>query len=78
MTREQFEDWCYEIMQVHCLNCTGHHEGCELHQLFDDNFIPESSWNLDNCRYAYKTSECKPDPEKIKKFQEFKEKMKAI
>lgn len=52
--REQFHDWCKEIMNVKCNGCTKNWNECELHQVLDDNFIPESSFNLENCKYAYK------------------------
>lgn len=52
--RDQFCTWCDEIMHHNCNGCTKHWEGCELHQVFEDNFVPESSWGLENCRYAYK------------------------
>lgn len=74
--REQFGDWCNEIMHIHCKDCTKHFASCDLHDIFEDNFIPESSWGLENCRFAYKLQEGKPDPEKVKKFQQFKEKRK--
>lgn len=51
--REDFYDWCSEIMEVKCKNCTCDWKECKLHDIFDDNFIPESTWGLPNCRYAY-------------------------
>lgn len=54
--REQFGNWCNEIMYQNCNGCTKHWKGCRLHEVFEDNFIPESSWGLENCRYAYKLS----------------------
>jgi len=50
---EQFLDFCSEIMQVKCNHCTKNHESCDLHKLLYDNWIPESSYNLPNCRFAY-------------------------
>jgi len=77
--REQFENWCRDIMEVHCKGCTKHHAECELHTYFEDNFVPESSWGLENCRYAYKEVDVKKDEKKIKEFQEFKaKKAKAV
>lgn len=52
--RKQFYKWCEEIMDCNCKNCTKDWNQCELHKAFEDNMIPESSWNLENCRYAYK------------------------
>lgn len=51
--REQYQQWCEEIMNVNCKNCTKHHDECKLCSLFENTLIPESQWNLDNCRYAY-------------------------
>lgn len=51
--REMFENWCEEILQVKCKNCTEHWNNCKLHEVFDDNLVPESGWCLDNCKYAY-------------------------
>lgn len=77
--REEFEDWCEEIMEVNCKNCTKHWGECRLHKIFEKNFVPESSCNLDNCRYAYKEINVQRDEKKIKEFQEFKKKrMKAV
>lgn len=52
--REQFNDWCCEIMTVKCNGCTKDWNECELHTVFEDNFIPESSFCFENCKYAYK------------------------
>jgi hypothetical protein len=51
--REQFNDWCAEIMTVKCQGCTKNWNECPLHEVFNDNFIPESGYNCTNCRYAY-------------------------
>lgn len=59
--REQFNNWCCEIMDVRCKNCNKNWKECELHEVFDNNFIPESTWRLENCRYAYKKIEKKDD-----------------
>ncbi|MCX8074160.1 MAG: DUF5651 domain-containing protein [Clostridia bacterium] len=53
MPREDFYTWCEEIMEVKCKNCTCDWKSYKLHDLFDDNFTPESTWKLPNCRYAY-------------------------
>jgi hypothetical protein len=51
--REQFENWCEEIMEIKCKGCTKDRQACKLHEVFEDNFVQESDWGLDNCRYAY-------------------------
>ncbi|MFD0825833.1 DUF5651 domain-containing protein [Neobacillus sp. M.A.Huq-85] len=52
--RQQFYKWCEEIMTVKCNGCTKNWNECELHQVFEDNFVPESGFNCGNCKYAYK------------------------
>lgn len=52
--RQQFNEWCSEIMSVKCNGCTKDWSTCDLYQVFDDNFIPESGFDCKNCRYAYK------------------------
>lgn len=54
MPRQQFYDWCVEIMEVKCNGCTKDWHTCDLHQAFDDNFVPESDFGCSNCKYAYK------------------------
>jgi hypothetical protein len=51
--REQFQDWCCEIMQVKCNGCTKNWNECQLHDVFNDNFVPESGFDCTNCKYAY-------------------------
>jgi hypothetical protein len=51
--RPQFYDWCVEIMNVKCNGCTKDWNTCELHQVFDNNFVPESGYDCSNCKYAY-------------------------
>jgi hypothetical protein len=51
--RKQFEDWCSEIMEVKCNGCTKDWNTCDLHQVFDNNFVPESGFDCSNCKYAY-------------------------
>ncbi|MCR3760398.1 hypothetical protein KYB31_15580 [Clostridium felsineum] len=55
--REQFNNWCEEIMERNCNECNKDWKECRLHEVFENNFVPESSWGLDNCRYAYKDIE---------------------
>jgi hypothetical protein len=52
--RQQFNDWCSEIMNVKCNGCSKDWNTCDLYQVFDDNFIPESGFNCVNCKYAYR------------------------
>lgn len=54
LPRQQFYDWCKNIMEVKCNGCTKDWKECDLHEVFDDNFIPESGFDCSNCRYAYK------------------------
>lgn len=51
--REHFEYLCEDIMEIYCKNCKTHFSECDLYKIFDDNFIPESGWDKENCRYAY-------------------------
>lgn len=59
--RNQFEDWCEEIMECNCLNCKKNRKDCKLYTVFDDNFVPESQCDFNNCRYAYD----KPKPKLV-------------
>jgi hypothetical protein len=52
--REQFNDWCSEIMSVKCNGCSKDWNECELHTVFDENFIPESGFDCGNCKYAFR------------------------
>lgn len=53
--RDLFYKWCEEIMESNCKGCTKDWKECELHQVFEENFVPESTWNKDNCRYTYES-----------------------
>jgi len=53
MKRQQFYDWCEEIMNVKCNGCTKDWNECRLHGVFEDNFVPESGFNCKSCKYAY-------------------------
>lgn len=57
MPRVEFEDWCEQMMTVKCLDCHKKWTKCKLHDLLKDNFVPESSWGLKSCRYAYRKTE---------------------
>jgi hypothetical protein len=59
MQREDGYKWTEEIMSANCKNCTKDRQGCELHKIFEDNIIPESSWDLPNCEYSYFPPEVK-------------------
>jgi hypothetical protein len=54
MPRQLFYDWCVEIMEVKCNGCTKNWNECELHTVFEDNFVPESGFDCTNCKFAYK------------------------
>lgn len=51
--RVQFENWCSEIMSCNCKGCQKHWDKCELYTVFEDNFVPEGGYNLENCKYSY-------------------------
>ena len=51
--REQFYKWCEEIMNVKCNGCTKDWNTCELFQVFEENFVPESGFDCKNCKFAY-------------------------
>ncbi len=53
MPREQFYSWCAEIMTAKCNGCTKDWNTCELHNVFNDNLVPESGFDCKNCKYAY-------------------------
>jgi hypothetical protein len=53
MPRQQFYDWCVDIMEVKCNGCSKDWNTCDLHQVFDNNFVPESGFDCKNCKYAY-------------------------
>jgi hypothetical protein len=59
MPRALFYRWCEEIMDLHCKGCSKNWNECELHEVFEENFVPESSWMLESCRYAYREREIK-------------------
>ncbi len=51
--REQFYIWCEKIMTIECNGCTKNGNECELNQVFEDNFVPESGFDCQNCKFAY-------------------------
>ncbi|CAM4112041.1 DUF5651 domain-containing protein [Mesobacillus thioparans] len=51
--RQQFYDWSSEIMEVKCKGCKKDWQTCQLHQVFDNNLVPESGFDCKNCKYAY-------------------------
>lgn len=53
MPRQQFYDWCVEIMEVKCNSCTKDWNTCALHHVFEDNFVPESGFDCSNCKFSY-------------------------
>lgn len=52
--RELFNKFCEEIMFVKCHNCKKCYGECELYDVFEENFIPESTYGLTNCKFATK------------------------
>lgn len=58
MPREDYEDWCEQIMAITCYQCTKCHQDCRLHDVFYENLTPEPvKCALPNCRYAYDNNE---------------------
>jgi hypothetical protein len=55
MSREQFYDWCVDIMEVKCNGCTKDWNTCDLYQVFEHNFVPESGFDCSNCKFAYRS-----------------------
>jgi hypothetical protein len=55
--RQQFYDWCVDIMEVKCNGCTKDWNTCDLHQVFEHNFVPESGFDCSNCKFAYNLEE---------------------
>lgn len=53
MPRQQFYDWTCEIMQVKCKGCTKDWNTCDLHQVLENNFVPESGFDCTDCKFAY-------------------------
>lgn len=51
--RQQFYDWCEKIMSIECKGCKKDWNTCDLHQVFENNFVPESGFDCSNCKYAY-------------------------
>lgn len=53
MENDDFQNWTVEVMEVKCKGCTCDWKECTFHKALEDNFVPETEWNLPNCRYAY-------------------------
>ncbi|MHC1681363.1 MAG: DUF5651 domain-containing protein [Clostridiaceae bacterium] len=51
--RKQFNDWCEQIMACNCKECKINWNECNLHEVFEENFIPESGFDHDNCKFSY-------------------------
>jgi hypothetical protein len=51
--RQQFYDWCSEIMAIKCNGCKKNWNDCDLYDVFEDNIVPESGFDCVNCKYAY-------------------------
>ncbi|MEG0728236.1 MAG: DUF5651 domain-containing protein [Anaerovoracaceae bacterium] len=63
MCREKFGAIAEEIMSINCKNCTRACSQCELHEIFDDNLMPDGGYDMPNCRYAYFDSVKEPEKE---------------
>ncbi|MMZ65727.1 hypothetical protein D1872_281520 [compost metagenome] len=59
MPRQQFYDWCKEIMSVKCHGCSKDWNTCDLYEVFENNFVPESGFNCQNCKFAYSMDDAK-------------------
>jgi hypothetical protein len=57
LPRQQFYDFCVDIMEVKCNGCNKDWNTCDLHQVFEHNFVPESGFNCGNCKFAYKINQ---------------------
>lgn len=57
MTRDQLDDLAEQSIEFNCRGCKKDYKSCQLHDVFYDNFILESSHGLENCRYAYPDGE---------------------
>lgn len=53
LKREEFEDFCEQIMEVKCNGCEINPEDCNLYDLLEENFVPVYDACI-NCKYAYK------------------------
>jgi hypothetical protein len=52
--RQQFFDLCVDVMEVKCNGCKKDWNTCDLHQVFENNFVPESGFDCTNCKFAYR------------------------
>lgn len=57
MTREQLDDLAEQAIEFNCRGCKKDYKKCKLHEVFFDNFIIESGYDIKNCRYAYPEGE---------------------
>ncbi|KXZ40032.1 hypothetical protein SAMN05661008_01508 [Alkalithermobacter thermoalcaliphilus JW-YL-7 = DSM 7308] len=64
LKREEFEDWCEQIMHIKCKNCSLDYNNCNLYDVFEENLVPDSGYNLHNCRFAYKEMKVKKKKKK--------------
>ena len=53
LERAEFEDFAEIVMRQNCRNCKMNHQECSLNDILNDNLMPESGKQLDNCPYAY-------------------------
>ncbi|WP_057979457.1 DUF5651 domain-containing protein [Caloramator mitchellensis] len=75
--REDFYNWCEQIIDINCKNCRKNHQECKLYDLLDKYEVPDSSFEKRNCRYAYDEINIERDEKKIKEYKEFKKRRKG-
>lgn len=51
--RDSLELFSELIMHQHCRNCTVACSVCRIYKTFQETYIPESGYQLENCPYAY-------------------------
>lgn len=73
--RPQFDDFCEQIINHNCENCTKHFSQCDLYKLFHDNFVEESSWGLENCPYAYRPVNGESNKDARRKYDIYKKRV---
>lgn len=57
MPREDFNNFCEEIMDVRCKDCNKDWSTCKLHDVFENNFAVEpTGYELPNCRFAFSSA----------------------
>ncbi|WP_446715372.1 DUF5651 domain-containing protein [Caloramator sp. Dgby_cultured_2] len=44
LDREDFYNWCEQIIDINCKNCRKNHQECKLYDLLDKYEVPDSSF----------------------------------